>query len=607
VAAARIEILRLRHGQAPEEGQNGGKACRTEAHAASLDDGDDPGTWVLVENKTMPFFQEGPTLGNQFTEDGVLRSYLDRTLPPDVRAAVEPELAELGELSGGKLHEQSVRERKTEPVLTQWDAWGKRVDTIELVPLWKEMAKITAEHGLVATAYEKKHGESSRVLMFAKNYVVDPSSGVYSCPLAMTDGAAKTLLLAGNKVLVDRALPQLLSRDPKTAWTSGQWMTERTGGSDVAISETVARPEPGTDRYRLHGTKWFSSATTSEMALTLARPEGNPPSGHGLALFYVETRDSSGALNGILVNRLKDKLGTRMVPTAELTLDGALATPVAGLTDGIKNITPMLSITRTWNAIGAVSGMRRAIALARDYAKKRVAFGAPLSKKPLHVDTLAGLEAEFEGGFHLAFRAVELLGKEECGTASEEDQKLLRYLTPILKLLTARQAVAVASEALEAFGGAGYVEDTGLPRILRDAQVLSIWEGTTNVLSLDVLRVLGREGTLEPIVREVFTRVERGNDPVGQVALQAIDHAGAWLQAARAKGVPALEEGARRLAMTLGRAIELALLVDHAAWEKAHGKGGRTLFAARRFARHGVDLIVDETDAAESSALANDA
>jgi acyl-CoA dehydrogenase len=175
-----------------------------------------------------------------------------------------------------------------------------------------------------------------------------------------------------------------------------------------------------------------------------------------------------------------------------------------------------------------------------------------------------------------------------------------------VKLLTARQTVALASEALEAFGGAGYIEDTGLPRILRDAQVLSIWEGTTNVLSLDVLRVLGRTGSLQPIVREAVTRVERANDPVGHVALRALEHAGAWLEAARAKGLPELEEGARRLAMTLGRAIELALLVDHGAWEKAHGKGGRTLAAARRFARHGVDLIVDDADLAESNALAND-
>ena len=187
------------------------------------------------------------------------------------------------------------------------------------------------------------------------------------------------------------------------------------------------------------------------------------------------------------MNRLKDKLGTRMVPTAELTLAGTLAMPVAGLRDGVRNITPMLNITRTWNAVCSVASLRRGIALARDYAGRRVAFGAPLAAKPLHVDTLAGMQAEHEAAFHLAFHGVALLGREETGVITEDEAALLRLLQPLAKLTTARQAVAGASETLEAFGGAGYVEDTGLPELLRDAQVLSIWEGTTNVLALDAL------------------------------------------------------------------------------------------------------------------------
>src|SRR5207253_2488334 len=150
-------------------------------------------------------------------------------------------------------------------------------------------------------------------------------------------------------------------------------------------------------RYRLYGTKWFTSATTSQMALTLARPEGNPAGGRGLALFFVEVRDAQGAMNGISINRLKDKLGTRKVPTAELTLDGTIALPVCGTTDGIRNISPMLNVTRTWNAVGALAGMRRGIALARDYARRRVQFGSALADKPLHTDTLAHMQAEFEG------------------------------------------------------------------------------------------------------------------------------------------------------------------------------------------------------------------
>jgi len=297
-----------------------------------------------------------------------------------------------------------------------------------------------------------------------------------------------------------------------------------------------------------------------------------------------------------------------MVPTAELTLDGARATAVAGTAHGIKNITPMLAITRTWNAVCAVSGMRHAIALARDFATRRVAFGSPLSDKPLHADTLAGMQAEFEGAFHLTFRAVELLGRDEAREISDDEAQLLRLITPIAKLTTGKQAVAVASETLEAFGGAGYIEDTGLPRILRDAQVLPIWEGTTNVLALDVLRALSRVGSLDPIAREVGTRTARCDvrlaEPA-QAARLAVAHAEAWLAESRTRGPLATEAGARRFALTLGRALELALLVDHATWSLTQNDA-RPLAAARRLARNGVDLLADEDTLAESRALASD-
>jgi alkylation response protein AidB-like acyl-CoA dehydrogenase len=453
---------------------------------------------------------------------------------------------------------------------------------------------LTARHGLVAVAYEQKSRELSRVHQFALNYVVQPSLDVYSCPLAMTDGAARTLLSLENAELIARALPRLTSRDPATSWTSGQWMTERTGGSDVGLTQTVARKTP--EGWRLYGTKWFTSATTAQMALTLARPEGNGPGGKGLALFYVETRGADGALNGIQINRLKDKLGTRKVPTAELTLDGALAVPVAGLTDGIRNMAWMLNVTRTWNAMGSSWTLRRAMALAKDYAARRVQFGAKLAEKPLHVDTLAGMEAECHGAFMLAFRAAELLGRMETKVASEEELLLQRLVTPLAKLTTARQVVAGASEALESFGGAGYVEDTGLPRLLADAQVMSIWEGTTNVLSLDALRALAKEGTLDVFHADVETRLGAAQDsglkPCVKAAQDAMEHARSWVTGALANPV-GLEAGARRFALTLGRTMELALLVEHAQWCLDHGHGPKTMAAARRFTRHGVDLITD--------------
>ncbi len=552
----------------------------------------------------MAFHQSAPSLGNQYDSDRLLQEYLERTLPPTVLRRFVAEYRELGALSGRELYQLSLADLDNDPVHTRWDAWGHRIDHVEVTEVWKRAQVISAEHGLVAAGYDRELGPYARTHQHTLNYLVQASLDIYNCPLAMTDGAAATLIAAGNQSLIDRALPRLLSRDPDTMWTSGQWMTERIGGSDVGQTETVARHENGT--WRLYGTKWFTSATTADMALTLARPEGNPPGGRGLAMFYLELRDGEGRLQGLRINRLKDKFGTRKVPTAELTLDGAVAAPVAGLENGVRNITPMLNVTRTWNAVGAVLGMRRAVALARDYADKREAFGALLIDKPLHVDTMADMVAETQGAFLLTFRVVELLGRIESGEASESEQLLSRLLTPIGKLTTGKQAVAVASETLESFGGAGYVNDTGLPRLLADAQVLPIWEGTTNVLSLDTLRALKQDGVWEAFVGELRGRFEQATDSRLQVGVErgqrALERAGRWLGATLTER-DALEAGARRFAMTLGRATELALLVDHAQWCLDHDKGERGLAAARRYARSRIDWIEDDDFTLESRLL----
>jgi acyl-CoA dehydrogenase len=539
----------------------------------------------------MAFFQDPPRLANQFDDDPMLPSWIARFVP-----TVAAELRAVGEISVD-MYGKQLADLDNEPRLVQWDAWGNRVDRIEVTAVWHEAQVLAAKHGMVAAAYEAAHAAHARTHQFAIVHVLGPSLDTYSCPLAMTDGAARTLLASGNRLLIDRYVPRLTSRDPSRMWTSGQWMTERTGGSDVSQTETVARRDG--DGWRLWGTKWFTSATTSEMAVTLARPEGNPDGSRGLAMFVVELRDERGRLRDIQVNRLKDKLGTRKVPTAELTLAGTPATMVGAAEGGVRQITPMLSVTRTWNAISAVSAMRRGLALARDYARRRVVFGAKLVDKPLHVDTLAMCEAEYAGAFCLAFRSAHLLGVLEHGAPEDgPDARLARALVPIAKLVTGKQAVAITSEAIEACGGAGYVEDTGLPRILADAQVLPIWEGTTNVLSLDTLRALGKGGALEAISAEVEACCSAAKDPglARPVAATrtALAHAVSWIGEAMASP-DRLEAGARRFAMTLGRSLELALLCAHAQWCAEHGHAGapRMAAAARRFADNGVDLVGD--------------
>lgn len=501
------------------------------------------------------FEQAAPQLPDPYHSDPYLRGLLARHLSAEQLEAADTALQQMSAWSGGELYALQLRDRLNEPQLTQWDPWGQRIDAISVSPLWQRAEQIAAEAGLVATAYERHYGALSRLVQFALVYLFTPSSDIYSCPLAMTDGAARTLLGSDNGDLVERALPHLTSREPGQFWTSGQWMTELTGGSDVGQTETVARYENG--QWRLYGRKWFTSATTSQMALTLARPEGNGPGGKGLALFYIEPRDAQGRLQGIEVNRLKDKLGTRKVPTAELLLKGAPAQLVLGTSDGVRNIAPMLNVTRTWNSVSAMGLMRRGLSLAWDYASRRQAFGAPLIDKPLHRDTLEQLEAEFAGAFYLTFEGVHLLGKQEAGELSESGQALLRALTPVIKLTTAKQAVAVLSEVLECFGGAGYVEDTGLPMLLRDAQVLPIWEGTTNVLSLDTLRVLAQPDQARVILQQMLDWGQGIDSSAVRQARQTLVQAFEWLVATQAHDPGQAEAGARRFALTLGRSLSV--------------------------------------------------
>jgi acyl-CoA dehydrogenase len=542
----------------------------------------------------MGFLQDPPQLAHPYREDRLLRAMLDRALPPARRGALDADLQALGDYAQMEWR-RACRTTRRKPVLTQWDAWGNRVDRIELTDAWQEGPHITTAHSVLAAGHEAS--EHARLEEFARVYLYHVASEFYTCPLAMTDGAATALKASGNKALMERALPHLLSRNAATFWLSGQWMTENTGGSDVGNTETVARKD-ASGQWRLYGRKWFSSAVVGEVALALARPEGAGPGTGALALFYVETMDGDRRKPELIIDRLKDKLGTHELPTAEIHLEGLPAWPLGELANGVRQVAPMLNITRTWNAMGATASMARAIALARDYATRRQAFGKPLIEQPLHAQTLADMQAEFEGAFALTFEVAHLLGRVEHGAAQAHEAALLRLLTPLAKLWTGKMAVKLCSEALECFGGAGYIEDTGLPQLLRDAQVYAIWEGTTNVLSLDSLRALAGDqiGALRTAIEGWLAGSIDAH--ARQQIHAAMDAATAQLHN-HAEQREVLEAGARGLAITLARCAAAALLARHDSWLAPLGRA-RTGAALRRFVGHGLTRlsVTDATDTA---------
>lgn len=516
------------------------------------------------------FFQDFPAPPDLWAVDRALQAELRRRLPADVQTKVAPRLEAMGHATAGELDQLAREAEAQEPVHVPYDPWGRRVDDIRMAPAWDKLKAFSARHGIVAVGYDSSLGEHRRVVQAALLHLFSASSAIYSCPLAMTDAAARVLLDIAPAEVRDRLVPRLLSTTPETFITSGQWMTERTGGSDVSNTSTVARPLGG-DRYALHGVKWFTSAVTSEMSLALARiDDGAGPvlGSKGLTLFAVDiARVPGGGWRGITVNRLKDKLGTRALPTAELTLDGVEGVRIGEIGRGVASIAGMLNITRFYNSMASTSAMHKAQALARAYAWKRTAFGAPIASHALHAATLDEMEAETAAALALCMEVASLLGRLEQGVANDDEKRRLRALVPLTKLTTGKQVVSVASEAIESFGGAGYIEDTGLPVLLRDAQVLPIWEGTTNVLSLDVLRAEAKDRAYTAVLTDLVARTEKLPASLPKPGLEALK---GTVQALRAKVASlveqgALEGGARKIALTTGLSLEAMLLGETAA------------------------------------------
>lgn len=533
------------------------------------------------------FFQNEPVLANVYTQDKFLYRYLKRHMPSKYFVNVNNDLQKFGDRLVEEIHIKGIDCEKNPPHLQQFDAWGNRIDKVITCQAWKSMKSVSAEEGVIAIGYAREQEEYSRLYQFAKMYLFAPNSGLYSCPLAMVDGAAAVLEnLKPEYDFAKETLKRLTSTDPNQFWTSGQWMTERKGGSDVAGgTETIAYLQnDGT--YRLNGYKWFTSATDADVALTLARiadKNGETQSGtKGLSIFLLPIRDIKSSmpsgLNGLQVQRLKEKLGTRQLPTSEMLLDGTVAYLLGERGNGVKNISTMLTLTRIHNAIASVANMRQILHLAVDYSKKRKAFGSTISEFPLHVKTLADMDIRSRASFMLTFDVTLLLGKVETGKATEIDKLLLRLLTPIAKLYTAKEAIAIASEGLECFGGQGYLEDTGLPTYLRDAQVLSIWEGTTNVLSLDVLRaVLKSKGavlnayfkTVEQKIHCIkeFKRNNKLLDSSINKVCKAVDDINQFTS--KISTTSSMDYFARDLSYSLARTYAAVLLLEHAVGAEA--------------------------------------
>lgn len=436
------------------------------------------------------------------------------------------------------------------PELRTHDRLGNRIDTVDFHPSYHELMSLGFGHGVHALSWTTDE-PGAHVARAVQSYLWNQIDGATACPTGMAYAAIPTLRETPQlTVFADRVVqhgydPAYAPIHTKTAATIGYAMTEKQGGSDLRANVTVASPigtrGPGA-AYLLNGHKWFCSAPMSDGFFTVAHTEAGP------GCFFAPRWRPDGSPNGIQINRLKDKLGNRANASSEIEYHDAYAILIGDEGRGVRTILTSSDYTRLDFAIGSAGLIRAALSQALHYADNRSAFGTLLSELPVQAPVLADLALEWAGATHLAFRLARTID----GRDDESERLFGRILTPVAKYWNCKRAPLVAEEAIECVGGNGYIEEHPLPRYYREAPLNAIWEGTSNMMVLDVQRVLTREPkTAEPLLDEV--RAASVAEPRLSAAFAEITEM-----------IKTPELAGRRLVCKIALAMQAALLVEHA-------------------------------------------
>src|SRR5229473_1113187 len=527
---------------------------------------------------------------NFYSADPDLSFLLRRHLSAEDDHRAQPILIEMGTVASQKMDELAVIANRQGPVLMQYDKRGQRVYEVIFHPAYHELERIAYQDFAIAACSHREGalgwpGRVPQPVKFALGYLgMQAESGVF-CPVSMTDALVRVLERYASEPLKRRFLPGLTALKMDELKQGAMFLTEKQGGSDVGLTSTIARPRPVENfsddmlqpEWELWGDKWFCSNVSAELILTLARPEGAPAGTRGLGLFLVPRTLDDGTRNAYTINRLKDKLGTRSLATGEVTLHGAQAYLIGKLERGFVQMTEMINLTRIWAAIGSLAAMRRSFLEALIHTRGRVAFGRPLAEHPLMRRQLVDLLIEVEGCAALAFETAAVLERVDRHGA-EEDQRLLRILTPLGKYYIPKRGEYVTLEALEMRGGNGYVEDWVNARMLRDSIVNVVWEGSSNVIVLDVARVIAREGAAAALFGMLHQRLQSFQQPaVVPVARQVqtvVNQLAERLQALASLDSDSAQLPLRGLVERMAQLTIVTLLLEQAEIELLRGLEG---------------------------------
>jgi alkylation response protein AidB-like acyl-CoA dehydrogenase len=463
-------------------------------------DRDDSPGLLAPDTTGMNFYRADPALAN------LLRIHL----PDSLFRHIEPHLDRLGELAGGRLDECARLADRHVPVLHQRDRFGRDIQWIEYHPSYRELERAAfGEFGIHAMSLRKGIlGWPDKYPVTAKHaftFLFNQAEFGLGCPINVTDGCAKLLANFGSEDLKAKYLDGLTQTDMSRLTQGGQFMTEKEGGSDVGTLATTAVREG--DHWRLFGEKWFCSNADAEIVMLLARPEGAGPGTRGVGLFLMPRKLDGGLPNHYRIVRLKDKLGTRSMASGEIKLEGAIAYAVGRLDRGFVQMAEMVNSSRLSNGVKSTALMRRAYHDAMTVAQNRVVFGSRIIDLPLARRQLMKIMLATEQALSLSLATADALDRAEAG--SQDAAALLRILTPTLKFRATRDARKVCGDAMEMRGGIGYIEEFATARLLRDAHLGSIWEGTGNIVAIDALaRAVGRHGADAALAADLHARLD---------------------------------------------------------------------------------------------------
>lgn len=434
---------------------------------------------------------------NLFTADADLLPLMSLYLPPELLSHLTPHLQRLGSLAGGRLEELAARADKHPPELVVRTRQGNDCSEVVKDPAYVELERWAfSEFGLAAASHVPGvlgwPAPLPPVAKYTLFYLFSQAEFGLTCPVNMTDSLTRTLRKYGNPQLVEEYFERLTSLEVDTYIQGAMFMTEQGAGSDIAQTATIARRH-GSD-WQLFGDKWFCSNASAEVAMVLARPDDAPSGMAGVSLFLMPRVKRSGTPNDYRIIRLKDKLGTRSMASGEIRFEGAEAYLIGEVGKGFQQMAEMVNSSRLSNGVRSGALMRRALTEASFVAANRQAFGRPLADLPLMRRQLEKMALPTEQARSFAFQVASMLQRADSG--DEVARKAVRIMTPLIKFRACRDARKVTGDAMEVRGGCGYIEEWTEPRLVREAHLGSIWEGTSNIVALDVYRASTREGAL---------------------------------------------------------------------------------------------------------------